>query len=71
MQEENSIGKYLMVAVLIGGAFFYSQGSRKDIPLPKDGEFVGRVTNSVPVIVRQVSVAMRVVSGLSLSAMKP
>jgi thioredoxin 1 len=52
MQEENSIGKYLMVAFLIGGAFFFSQGSRKEIPLPKDSEFVGRVTNSVPVIVK-------------------
>jgi thioredoxin len=52
VHDDHSIGKLVLILVLIGGAFFFSKSPTRDVELPRDPEFVRQVTNSKPVIVK-------------------
>lgn len=52
MQDDYSLGKICLVIAVLGGIFFYSKMTPQEIELPRDPEFIRRVTNAKPVIVK-------------------
>jgi thioredoxin 1 len=52
VHDDNSLGKIVLVMVLLGGAFFFYRTPHSEVELPHDTDFVRQVTSAKPVIVK-------------------